>query len=74
MLRIIESLELGVAGRVSGHSLRSAPLSRSQQPAPALSNCRKRAISRRPPCRRTTHGHQLAARGAVAKLRYQVGA
>ena len=34
----------------------AAPRSRSQQPAPALSNCRKRAIGRRPPCRRTTHG------------------
>ena len=43
-------------GACRGTRSGSAPLSRSPQPGPAWSNCRKRAIGRRPPCRRTTHG------------------
>ena len=42
-------------GACPGTRSGSAPLNRWQQPAPALWNCRKRAIGRRPPCRRTTH-------------------
>ena len=42
-----------VAGR--GTRSGSAPLNRWQPPAPVWSNCRKRAIGRHPPCRRTTH-------------------
>ena len=47
----------GVAGRVSGHSLRvdSAPVARSGRRRPRRI-ARKRAIGRRPPCRRTTRG------------------
>ena len=56
---IIAKRAAAAAGRVSGHSLRvgsgSAPRSRSQQPAPVWSNCRKRAIGKRRPCRRTLH-------------------
>ena len=42
-------------GACRGTRSGSAPLSRSQQPAPGLWNCRKRAIGRCRPCRRTTH-------------------
>ena len=64
----------GVAGRVSGHSLRvGSAQSRSQQPALGLVELQEAGDWQAPTMPAHYARHQFAARGAVAKLRYQAG-
>ena len=74
--RIIQrrAADAGVTGRVSGHSLRvGAPRNHWQPPGPAWSNLQQAGDWQAPTMPAHYARHQLAARGAVAKLRYQAG-